>query len=80
MCKKFFIIILLFLSGCGYRTIYQYQDRCDTIAGYKISINEYHSGLIRTKEKAIQKLRDLRKNIKDEDLTYIEFTVVNYED
>ena len=60
----------------------QYKNQDNGIAGYKICINDYCSGLLRTQKEAIDKLERLKKNIKPypENLKYMEFTIVSYED
>ena len=73
------IYCLIFLSGCTYNNTYESNKNDDNIAGYEICINDYKSGLLRTEKEALQLMQDLRKNIKDEDLEYMEFITITYQ-
>lgn len=86
------LILTCFIVFAGFLTIndkiqfiqnsIQYKNQDEDVAGYEICINDYCSGLIRTKEKALEKMERLKKGINPypENLKFMSFTVVSYEE
>ena len=87
------LILTCFIVFVGFLTIndklqfiqnriqYENQNRNNEIAGYRICINDYCSGLIKTEEKALEKMERLKKGIKPypENLKYMSFDIISYE-
>ena len=87
------LILTCFVVFAGFLTIndklnfmqnqiyYKNKSKDDGIAGYKICVNEYCSGLFRTDKEALKKLKKLQEKIYPypDNLKFMSYDVVYYE-